>query len=89
MSKSAPQKIKTDITAEGITKRARIVVEKITSKGVDHHDIARFCGTTVLSLLDGGKPSLTKAQIKSLALHYNVSILWLLNGLGPQFINPN
>lgn len=80
---------KIEIDEAKITERARAIVQKIISSGkADHHDIATHCGTTVLSLLDGGKPMLQRHHFISLATHYQVSIFWLWYGQGPQFIKP-
>lgn len=91
--KNEKQKVKLhklEIDEVKITDRARSIVEKIVSTGrADHHDIASKCGTTVLSLLDGAKPTLQRPHFISLATHYSVSILWLWTGQGPQFIKHN
>lgn len=89
MKKTVPTKLKADTDPEQITKRARQVVEKIVANGTSHHDIARLCDTTVLSLLDGAKPTLRRPQFMALARHYNVNLLWLWSGLGCEFINVN
>lgn len=80
---------KLEIDEAKITDRARAIVQKIVDSGkADHHDIATKCGTTVLSLLDGGRPILHRGHFISLATHYHVAILWLWTGQGPKFINP-
>jgi methionine aminopeptidase len=89
MKKNSPPKLRINPEPAAITKRARQAVEKIVASGVDHHDIARLCDTTVLSLLDGATPTLRRPQFMALATHFNVSLFWLWSGHGPEFINPN
>lgn len=70
-----------------VTKRATSIVEKLVNdRGYSHHDIARLCDTTVASLLTGGSPRLSKIQIKAMAKHFDVSILWLITGYGSEFV---
>lgn len=69
-----------------VTARATSIVQKIVQdKGYDHHDIARLCDTTVVSLLDGSTPKLSKIQLKAIAKHFEVNLLWLITGLGEEF----
>ena len=79
--------LKTNTDNALITKRARQLVTKLVEDGVtDAHEIARLCDTTVASLLEGGAPTLRKPQFKALKTHFDVSLMWLWTGHGPQFL---
>ena len=68
-----------------IAKRAHEAVKALVDKGHTHDDIARLTDTTVVSLLDGGMP--TRAQHTALAVHFNVSRMWLWTGMGSMFLD--
>ena len=73
---------------DGVRKRATTAVKKIvTEKGYEHTDIARLCDTTVASLLNDASPKLKRQQLKALSTHFGVSMLWMISGHGPEWID--